>query len=315
MVAATFAAYFASFSLWGLLYYLAWRYDGACFIGIQSYVSAFLFAIETQQTIGFGNHAIDDCWGPAWMLAFHQVWALLLEAAFVGIVLAKISHPKGRGNAIIISESACVARRDGTAKFMFRVADIRKRTSMAPALSAQLYTWAGGRRTAEGEAVPVLVQDLPLNYTDKFMLLPVVVEHTVDERSPLYGHTRASLRASNAEVVVTYEGTSDVGGRFVVRRSYLPDEIHFGWCVYQREMGEERQERPRQRPHPLPHTHRPLSKHTNNLTTTASSPRPSTTPPQGRPATSSTSPNSTTSSLKRQSPLPPPAQPPPPLPP
>ena len=183
---------------------------------------------KTKTTKGFGNHAINDCWGPAWLLAVHQVWALLLQSVFVGVIIAKISHPKGRGNAIIISEAACLARRDGAAKFMFRVADIRQRTSMSPLLTAQLYTW-GDRRTAEGEAIPVLVQDLPLTYSDKAMLLPVVVEHSVDERSPLYGHTRASLAEAGAEVVVAYEGTSDAGGRFVVRRSYLPDEIHFGW--------------------------------------------------------------------------------------
>jgi hypothetical protein len=31
------------------------------------------------------------------------------------------------------------------------------------------------------------VQDLPLHFMDQTLLLPVVVEHTVDERSPLYG--------------------------------------------------------------------------------------------------------------------------------
>ena len=33
------------------------------------------------------------------------------------------------------------------------------------------------------------VQDLPLHFMDQTLLLPVVVEHTVDERSPLYGET------------------------------------------------------------------------------------------------------------------------------
>jgi hypothetical protein len=31
------------------------------------------------------------------------------------------------------------------------------------------------------------VQDLPLHFMDSTLLLPVVVEHTIDERSPLYG--------------------------------------------------------------------------------------------------------------------------------
>jgi Inward rectifier potassium channel C-terminal domain len=70
---------------------------------------------------------------------------------------------------------------------MFRVADIRKRTAVAPHIRAVLYTWGPGHTTAEGEHVPVLVQPLPLHYLDETLLLPVVVEHTIDERSPLYG--------------------------------------------------------------------------------------------------------------------------------
>lgn len=40
---------------------------------------------------------------------------------------------------------------------MFRVADIRKRTAIAPRILAHLYTWGPGHRTAEGEHIPVQV--------------------------------------------------------------------------------------------------------------------------------------------------------------
>lgn len=40
---------------------------------------------------------------------------------------------------------------------------------------------------------PLLAQELPLSYRDPSLLMPVVVEHTIDERSPLYGHTHDSL--------------------------------------------------------------------------------------------------------------------------
>ena len=51
---------------------------------------------------------------------------VLLSAAAVGLVFAVISQPKHRGSAIYISDSACVARRDGILKFMFRIADVRR---------------------------------------------------------------------------------------------------------------------------------------------------------------------------------------------
>ena len=50
----------------------------------------------------------------------------MLNAITLGIIFARISQPKQRARTIFISDSACIARRDGMLKFMFRVADIRK---------------------------------------------------------------------------------------------------------------------------------------------------------------------------------------------
>jgi hypothetical protein len=79
---------------------------------------------------------------------------------------------------------------------MFRVADIRKRTAIAPKIHAVMYTWGHGHTTAEGELITCGVQPIPLHYLDATLLLPVVVEHTIDERSPLYGERGARLLAT-----------------------------------------------------------------------------------------------------------------------
>jgi hypothetical protein len=60
-------------------------------------------------------------------------------------------------------------------------------------------------------SAPCPPQELTLSYKDRTLLLPVTIEHTVDERSPLFGHTQESLRALNAEVVVVFEGTTELG--------------------------------------------------------------------------------------------------------
>ena len=66
---------------------------------------------------------------------------------------------------------------------------------IAPTVNAYLYTWAG-YRTAEGEFLPVRVEAIELGSIAGMLLLPTVVEHTIDERSPLYGHTHDSLVVS-----------------------------------------------------------------------------------------------------------------------
>ncbi|KAL3145303.1 hypothetical protein ABBQ38_001566 [Trebouxia sp. C0009 RCD-2024] len=177
---------------------------------------------------GYGVRYPTDCWLSAWILALQSIWAAILNAITLGIIFARISQPKQRARTIFISDSACIARRDGILKFMFRVADIRKTQVIAPSVRAFLYTW-GGRKTAEGEKVPVRIEELDIGYIDGMLLLPLVVEHSIDERSPLYGHTYESLRALGAEVIVTFEGTSESGAQFMTRQSYLPSEMHWGY--------------------------------------------------------------------------------------
>ena len=69
------------------------------------------------------------------------------------------------------------------------------------------------------------------------------IEHPINERSPLYGHSHNSLVQLNAEIVVVFEGTVDSTGlRFMVRQSFLPHEIKWGHVfqrvIYQAKPGE-----------------------------------------------------------------------------
>eukprot|EP00884_Botryococcus_braunii_P017746 jgi/Botrbrau1/4655/Bobra.33_2s0026.1 len=218
--------------IWGLLAWLSPH----CVDGIDSslyggFLSMFLFSVETQQTIGYGVRAPMECWLSAGLLAVQCIWATFLNALWVGVIFARISHPKYRGRTIFLSDSAVICRRDGVLKFMFRIADIRQTHVVGPSVSAFLFTWGRGRTTAEGEHIPASVTRLDLGPWEHGMtlLLPVTVEHTIDESSPLYGHTAGSLEALSAEIVVSFQGTSELGQQFMERVSYLWSEIHWGF--------------------------------------------------------------------------------------
>ena len=61
------------------------------------------------------------------------------------------------------------------------------------------------------------------------MLLPITVEHVIDENSPLFRHTHDSLVNCGAEIVVAFEWCIDATGlSFSARQSYLPSEILWG---------------------------------------------------------------------------------------
>ena len=71
------------------------------------------------------------------------------------------------------------------------------RQVVQPSVRAIMYTSGPGRETAEGERIPFKMESMHISYpTDLMLLLPVVIEHTIDERSPLYGHTHESLSVS-----------------------------------------------------------------------------------------------------------------------
>jgi len=61
-----------------------------------------------------------------------------------------------------------------------------------PRIRAFMYSFAR-RVTAEGEVIPMRTEELEISYSDGLMLLPVTVEHVIDEKSPLYGHTHETL--------------------------------------------------------------------------------------------------------------------------
>ena len=66
---------------------------------------------------------------------------------------------------------------------------------IAPRVKAYLYTWGEPRFTAEGDRIPAKTESLDIGYIDGMLLLPLVEEHNIDERSPLCGHTHESLMA------------------------------------------------------------------------------------------------------------------------
>lgn len=69
-----------------------------------------------MRNTGYGTRVPKDCVSTVFILAAQCLTQLLLEASCVGLVFARLSHPKNRGRSIFISESAVISRRDGALK-------------------------------------------------------------------------------------------------------------------------------------------------------------------------------------------------------
>ncbi|CAD7696819.1 unnamed protein product [Ostreobium quekettii] len=216
--------------IWATIYHFAYHHDPSCFDGFDSrFQPAFMFALATQQTIGYGTRAVTHCWTATLLVTVHSLTSTVVYTFLTGVVFARIANPARRGRTILISDSAVIGRRDGVLKFMFRIGDMRPGTVMDPHVTAHLFLCDPRRRSAEGERLPVVAQRLPLKFVSGSMLLPVVVEHTIDESSPLHGHNHTTLEDVSAEIVVTFGGQTEAGGVFTARQSYLSSEIHWGY--------------------------------------------------------------------------------------
>ena len=203
----------------------------ACLGGFEkdTFNSALIFSIATQMTLGYGTRSIaSDCKVGTVLLLVQIMVGVFVSALSLGLIFQRITDPQRRGRSIFVSDAACIAARDGELKFMFRVADARDRKVIAPVIRACLYTW-NGRKTFEGEQLPVLAQPISISKLDPLMLLPITIENVIDENSPLFRHTHDSLVECGAEIVVSFEGSIDATGlSFSARQSYLPSEILWG---------------------------------------------------------------------------------------
>jgi hypothetical protein len=223
--------YLSSFLLFASFWYALSRTADGCVAGFSpgGFNAAVIFSVATQMTIGYGTrYIVGTCRTATFLLLTQSLVGIFVDALSLGLIFARITDPKHRTRSVFISDAACVACRDGELKFMFRVADVRDRKVIQPRVRACLYTW-NERRTHEGEHLPVTAQEMVISKVDPLMLLPITVEHVIDENSPLYRHTHESLVACNAEVVVSFEGCIDTTGlSFSARQSFLPREILWG---------------------------------------------------------------------------------------
>ena len=224
-------------TLWWVIYELR-ETANECIIGVKNWSAAFLFSLETQQTIGYGTRAItNNCPEGTFLLMIQTIVGMAVDSILLGLVFAKLARPTKRSNTIIFSENAVISKRDGKYCLMFQVADLRKRQLPESHVRAYLYRSV---KTAEGRVIPFYHESLQVGHDHRkydpdvtpdrlFLLFPVAVVHIIDEKSPFYDIGPEELSNSDWEIVVLMEGIVEATGCTVqARTSYLGDEILWG---------------------------------------------------------------------------------------
>lgn len=214
------ALYVATNAVFALLYLL----QPGAIANAQSgsFWDAFFFSVQTLGSIGYGQMY------PATFYANLVVTAeaalgLLFLALAAGLVFARFARPTAR---ILFSRVAVIGPHNGRPTLSLRLANQRRNQILQAEVQLNLLR---DEQTAEGSSLRRFHALKLQRYRTPVLAMTFTVLHEIDEASPLWGATAASLAAMNAELVVTASGIDETSAEQVhARTSYLPDEILWG---------------------------------------------------------------------------------------
>jgi inward rectifier potassium channel len=184
-----------------------------------SFADAFFFSVETIATVGYGVMAPATLYANL-LMTIETVVGLMFAALVTGLVFARFSRPTAR---VLFSRVAVIGPYNGTPALMIRVANQRRNQMLAAEVTMTLVR---DEHTDEGDLRRQLHDLRMLRGHSPVFALTFTVTHVIDDKSPLYGATAASLADQNVEIVVTASGIDEtLVQRVHARTSYLPHEI------------------------------------------------------------------------------------------
>ncbi|XP_071394131.1 G protein-activated inward rectifier potassium channel 3 isoform X1 [Centroberyx affinis] len=202
-----------------------------CVNNVNGFISAFLFSIETETTIGYGHRVItDQCPVGTMLLLLQAILGSMVNAFMVGCMFVKISQPNKRAETLVFSKHAVISLRDDKLCLMFRVGDLRSSHIVGANMRAKLIK---SKQTQEGEFIPLDQTDISVGFEtgdDRlFLVSPLVISHEIDIRSPFWDMSQAQLEKEDFEIVVILEGMVEATGMTCqARSSYLAEEVQWG---------------------------------------------------------------------------------------
>ncbi|XP_072282469.1 G protein-activated inward rectifier potassium channel 4-like [Pyxicephalus adspersus] len=202
-----------------------------CIDNVDSFLSALLFSVESQRTIGYGTRMVTAyCPEGVILLMAQSILGSMIDALMVGCMFVKISRPKKRAQTLIFSKKCVVSHRDEKLCLMFRIGDLRDSHMVDAKIRAKLIK---SRQTKEGEFIPLEQSEINLGYDtgeDRlFLVEPQIICHVINDRSPFWEMSAESLKREQFEIIVILEGIVEATGMTCqAKTSYTEDEILWG---------------------------------------------------------------------------------------
>ncbi|UJR37687.1 hypothetical protein I4U23_030382 [Adineta vaga] len=202
-----------------------------CVQDVHNFLSALLFSIETQHTIGYGSRYITtECMGGILVLTLQSSLGYLLHVIVTQVVFTKLSRPTEKSQFVVFSDNALIAPRNNHLALTFRIGNLSPSQLIFASVRLLMIR---RRKTKEGEVIPHHLYDMEITHLRNGQLFfprPNVVEHIINPQSPLYGIQRSTLTNDHFELIAIIEGSFDYTGFSChFRTSYLPNELLWGY--------------------------------------------------------------------------------------
>jgi inward rectifier potassium channel len=213
-----------SYVIINLVFATLYAVGGNCIADMTpgSFPQAFFFSVETLATVGYGHNYPATVYGHI-IVTIEIFLGMIWIAVITGLIFVRFARPTAR---IVFSNCAVIAPHDGRLSLMFRVANLRH-TSMAEAEFRMSYS--RDERVKEGEEIRRF-HELKV-YPERMISFPaaLIIRHTIDEQSPLYGVTRETLEKEDAFFIASTLSLELVMAASVQSaQDYAWEDVRFG---------------------------------------------------------------------------------------
>ncbi len=190
--------------------------EASCDLELKSFRDAFMLALETVATIGYGlpKPFMGSCSSGVVVLTVAVIVGMLLDTFFIGLLFARIGRGSTRAASITFSNKALIRRINGNWYFIARVCDSRKR----PLVEAHVRMYA----VLRGPKLPSNGPELTPRRVDSFVMrlqhpddelgstllidMPSSIVHRIDAWSPLGVLPKALRNPGSVDLPVAFPG-------------------------------------------------------------------------------------------------------------
>ncbi|KAL4239357.1 Inward rectifier potassium channel [Mactra antiquata] len=198
-----------------------------CMSNVHSFVTAFLFSLETQHTIGYGSrNPTSECSEAVFVVYVQFIIGVAVQCVTAGLVVAKLQSGKRTSKAVLFSETACIGKCNDNVCLMVRIGNAG-RTELVNAHSFGVIIERQKLDTGDEMLNESYVTFVSENGSKNLNLLwPMVIHCQITENQEEF---MKKLMDPNSELVVIVEGILEATGQNAqLRRSYLSHEIEIG---------------------------------------------------------------------------------------